>query len=52
MQKLVLDVQVPDSVANYIVQLVRAMDPNHPSSHDYARQYVKLGAGSEGVRLR
>ncbi len=50
MQKLVLDVQVPDSVANYIVQLVRATHPNHPSSHDYARQYVKLGAGVRGMQ--
>ena len=50
MQKLVLDVQVPDSVANYIVQLVRATHPNHPSSHDYASQYVKLGAGVRGMQ--
>ena len=34
MQKLVLDVQLPNSVANYIFQLVRATHPNHHSSQD------------------
>ena len=50
MQKLVLEVQIPDSVAKYIVQLVRATHPNHPGSHDYANQYVKLGAGVRGMQ--
>ncbi len=50
MQKLVLDVQVPDIVAKYIVHLVQSTHPNHPKSHDYANQYVKLGVGVRGLQ--
>jgi len=44
-QELVRKVPVPDSVASYIVELVRASRPKEEGSSDYARQMIDWGAG-------